>query len=243
MIPKIVHYVWFGGKPYPEKIQKCIDSWKEKLPDYQFIRWDESNFDKDSCEFTREAYRQKMWAFVSDYVRVAALLQHGGWYLDTDVEVVKSFNPFCDRRMVFGTDELGNLTAVYGTEAGAEYWSKVKDIYDSQRFSKTDTKVINAYLEEVLSAYGYVRKNEYQDLGNDIEVFPDDYFHVSSIMTGKIHRTDNTVAIHWQTLTWCPPSAHIKRFIRTKILGGIIGRDNAAKLAYYMKNLKSKLLR
>lgn len=243
MIPKIIHYVWFGGKPYPAKIQKCIDSWMEHLPDYQFIRWDESNFDVNSHEFTREAFSQKMWAFVSDYVRIAALARYGGWYLDTDVELFKSLDPFNDRRMVFGTDDLGNLTAVYGTEAQSEYWSKVKDLYDNQSFSPGETKVINAYLEDILSTYGYVKENRYQNLGNGIEVFPDDYFHVASIMTGKMHRTKDTVAIHWQTLSWCPPSTHFKRFIRTKIIGGIIGSDNSAKLAFYFSNLKKKLIR
>lgn len=243
MIPKIIHYVWFGGKPYPTKIHKCIDSWKRQLPDYRFIRWDESNFDINSCEFTRDAYSKGMWAFVSDYVRITALAKYGGWYLDTDVELHKSLDPFCNRHMVFGTDDLGNLTAVYGTEAHSEYWDKVKSIYDSQSFSPDRTKVINAYLEDVLATYGYVRKNEYQNLGNGVEVFPDDYFHVASIMTGKIHRTENTVATHWQTLSWCPPSTHIKRFIRTKIIGGIIGVDNAARLAFYFHSLKNKLKR
>lgn len=241
MIPKIIHYVWFGGNPYPTKIQKCIDSWKKKLPDYQFIRWDESNFDVESHDFAREAYQQKMWAFVSDYVRIAVLEQYGGWYLDTDVELVKSLDPFCNNHMVFGTDDLGNLTAVYGTEPHSEYWSKIKEIYDHQVFSKDGTKVINAYLEDVLTSYGYERKNENQNLDNGIKVFADDYFHVASIMTGKLHRTDNTVAIHWQNLSWCPPTTHIKRFIRTKIIGNIIGSDNAARFAFFISNIKKKL--
>lgn len=243
MIPKIVHYVWFGGKPYPPKIQKCIDSWQKYLPDYQFIRWDESNFDVDSCDFTREAYRQGKWAFVSDYVRITALAEWGGWYLDTDVELLKSLDPYCSRRMVFGTDDLGNLTAVYGTEPSSEYWAKVKSVYDSQSFDFRTVKVINAYLEDILASYGYIKKNEYQNLGNGIEVFPDDYFHVASIMTGKTHKTDNTVAIHWQTLSWCPPSTHVKRLIRTKLIGRIIGADRAAKIAFFINNLKKKVLR
>lgn len=243
MIPKIVHYIWFGGKPYPEKIKRCINSWKKQLPDYQFIRWDETNFDVNSCEFTREAYNKKMWAFVSDYVRIAALVKYGGWYLDTDVELFKPLDSYCNRRLVFGTDDLGHLTAVYGTEPGSEFWTKAKVTYDNQCFNWEQTKVINEYLEDILKAYGFQRKNEYQNLGNDIEIFPDDYFHVMSVMTGKAHRTENTVAIHWQTLTWCPPSTHIKRFIRTKILGTIIGSDNAVRLATYFNCLKKKLRR
>lgn len=243
MIPKIIHYVWFGGKPYPQKIQKCIDSWKMQLPGYHFIKWDESNFDINSNDFTRKAYQEGKWAFVSDYVRIAALVEYGGWYLDTDVELLKSLDPYNNRCMVFGTDDLGNLTAVYGTEPKSRYWMEIKSVYDSLQFDFNTIKVINSYLEEGLWQYGYIRKNEYQLLRNGIEVFPDDYFHVASIMTGKMHRTENTVAIHWQTLSWCSTSTHIKRFLRTKVFGAIIGRENAAKLASYFSHLKKKLLR
>ena len=95
MIPKVIHYIWFGGKPYSDKIQKCIDSWNKYLPEYKFMLWNEDTFDvANSCDFVRQAYENKKWAFVSDYVRVWALNKFGGIYLDTDVEVVRPLDQF-----------------------------------------------------------------------------------------------------------------------------------------------------
>ena len=100
MIPKIIHYIWFGGKPFPDKIIKCIDSWKKYLPEYEFRLWNEESFDVNSSIFTKQAYENKKWAFVSDYVRVYALYNYGGWYLDTDIEILKPIHRFESERCV-----------------------------------------------------------------------------------------------------------------------------------------------
>ena len=92
MIPKIIHYCWFGGNPLPELAIKCIESWKKYLPDYEIKEWNESNFDINCCAYVREAYEAKKWAFVSDYARFWILYQHGGLYFDTDVELIKSID-------------------------------------------------------------------------------------------------------------------------------------------------------
>ena len=96
MIPKKIHYCWFGGNEMPEVVIKCIKSWKEIMPDYEIIRWDESNYDVKKCKFISDAYAEKKWAFVSDYARLDILYDHGGIYLDTDVEVLKSLNDLLD---------------------------------------------------------------------------------------------------------------------------------------------------
>ena len=88
MIPKIVHYCWFGGKPLPEDAKKCIASWRKYLPDYEIKEWNESNFDVNSNRYVREAYESRKFAFVTDYVRLYALVMEGGIYMDTDVEVI-----------------------------------------------------------------------------------------------------------------------------------------------------------
>ena len=93
MIPKVIHYCWFGGNPLPELAKICIDSWKKYLPDYEIKEWNETNFDLDSCEYIREAYNCKKWAFVSDYARFWILYNYGGLYFDTDVEIL---NPLDD---------------------------------------------------------------------------------------------------------------------------------------------------
>lgn len=233
MIPKIIHYVWFGGKPYPSKIRYCIDSWKRVLPEYKFIRWDESKFDVNSVQFTKQAFEKGMWAFVSDYVRMKALFEYGGWYLDTDVEVLKPLAPFEDKSVVLGTDENGSLTAVYGTEPNNWIWKACLEIYNASSFvlegGINNTKVVNQYIQDVLISRGYVHENKYQDLGDGIYIYPDDYFHVQSLEIGTRHLTENSICIHWQTMLWTPRRSRMLRWIRLHIIRPILG-DNYMKV-------------
>ena len=99
MIPKIIHYIWFGGKPLPEKVEYCIESWKKWLPEYKFVLWNEESFDVNAYEFTRDAYAHRKFAFVSDFVRIFALATQGGVYLDTDIEIIKPLDVFLKERM------------------------------------------------------------------------------------------------------------------------------------------------
>ncbi len=241
MIPKIIHYVWFGGKSFPSKIQKCINSWKKYLPDYEFMLWNEDTFNVNSCQFAREAYENKKWAFVSDYARIAVLCEYGGWYLDTDIEILKPLTPFLDKRVVLGTDENGEITAMYGTEKGHPYWIKVLEYYQKMPFVLPDGSfnmtVVNVHLEIVLEQYGYVHENMYQKLEEGIVVYPDDYFHVVSLELGTRHLTENSHAIHWQTMTWTSNSSHFARWIRRRILIPIFGERF---LAFYKKIRKNK---
>lgn len=242
MIPKIIHYIWFGGKPYSDKIQKCIESWHKYLPDYEFKLWNEESFDiEKSCDFVKQAYENKKWAFVSDYVRVWALSQYGGIYLDTDVEVCRPLNQFLNNSMVLGTDENGNLTAFMASAAGHPLWNYLLRIYESMQFVLPDgslnTKVNNSYIETKLKESGYRLENKYQRLNNGIVIYPDDWFHAANHMTGNLHITDNTYTIHWHTLTWCDRSTHINRFFRVKVLGSIFGGERANRIFLSLKKL------
>lgn len=227
MIPKIIHYVWFGKAPIPPKIQHCLDSWKKYLPDYEYMLWNEENFDVNSCQFVREAFDNKKWAFVSDYVRVEVLYKYGGWYLDTDIEILRPIASFEDKRIIMGTDENGAITAMYGTEKGHPYWKKVLDYYHSMSFVNPDGSfnmtVVNEHLQGVLAEYGYVRENKFQELKEGIVVYPDDFFHVASLELGTKHLTENSYAIHWQTMTWTSKASHFARWIRIHILIPIFG--------------------
>ena len=104
-IPKVLHYFWFGRTEFPELEQKCLDTWSEKCPDYEIIRWDESNYDISKNKYMKQAYEAKKWGFVPDYARLDVVYRYGGIYLDTDVEVVKCF------------DSLLNLSAFVGFES------------------------------------------------------------------------------------------------------------------------------
>lgn len=245
MIPKIIHYIWFGRNHYSDKINKCIESWHKYLPEYEFKLWNEDTFNiEESCDFVKQAYSRKKWAFVSDYVRIWALNNYGGIYLDTDVEVCKPMDKFLDYRMVLGTDERGNLTAFMASETGHPLWRHILDIYHSMQFLLPDgslnINVNNFYIETKLKELGYKTVNQKQELREGIMIFSDEWFHAADHMTGNLHITDNTHAIHWHTLTWCDRSTHINRFLRVKVLGKFIGGELANKLFTFLHNLKKK---
>ena len=109
MIPKIIHYCWFGGNPMPKKFKKNINKWKNNLPDYEFVLWNESNFNIYNFEFTKKAYEQKKFAFVSDFVRLYALINFGGVYLDIDMEFVSRFDELLNKDLILGF-EVNNVT-------------------------------------------------------------------------------------------------------------------------------------
>lgn len=239
MIPKIVHYIWFGPNPYPDKVLYCIESWKKHLPDYEFRLWNEETFDVDAFSFTREAYRAGKFAFVSDFVRIHALAKEGGVYLDTDVEVLRDLEPLLSARVVLGTDDSGNLTALMAAEKGHPFFEKILSIYKNRSFRKEDgsmdMEVNNLLLERELAGYGYVLSNLRQHLSEGIEVYPDDYFHVKSLLSGKIHRTRNSYAIHWHTLLWIPWYTRIIRMLRLYVLVPILGGDAYKKMVKIIK--------
>lgn len=229
MIPKIIHYIWFGGKPFPAKVQQCIDSWHKYMPDYQFMLWNEDTFDVNSVPFTKQAYANKKWAFVSDYVRMYALNLYGGWYLDTDVEILKPLDAFEDNRMILGTDSDGALTALMGSEKAHPYWKQMLDVYNNMSFVKEDGSfnmvVNNCHLQATLQSYGYVFENKYQELKEGIKVYPDEYFHVADVEKGTLHKTENSYAIHWHTLLWTSDMSHFMRYFRLHVLKPIFGEE------------------
>lgn len=239
MIPKIIHYIWFGGNPYPPKVQYCMETWRKYLPDYEFHIWNEDTFDVNSIQFTKEAYANKKWAFVSDYVRVYALHKYGGWYLDTDVEVLRSLDGLSNHKMVLGTDDGGYLSVVMGSEPQHFFWSRMLDLYSNLKFINPDgslnQEVNNTYLQNELGKFGYVIENKLQKLDDDIIIFPDDYLHVCSLTSGKRHLTENSYTIHWHTLLWINKKTRFIRFLRMHILVPILGADLYTKLANHFK--------
>lgn len=118
MIPKIIHYCWFGGKPLPDTAKKCINSWKEYLPDFEIVQWNESNFDIHSCAYVEQAYGTKKWAFVADYVRYYAVYHHGGIFLETDTEVIRSFDNLLNDSAYFGFGPVNMTIPTFGAEKG-----------------------------------------------------------------------------------------------------------------------------
>ena len=139
MIPRIVHYCWLSGAPYPDEIQRCIHSWQQYLPDYQFIRWDTARFDVNTLPWTRQAFEARKYAFAADYIRLYALYHHGGIYLDSDVLLYRSFDNLLDLPYFIGQDFVGAFEpAVIGCEPGTTWVKQVMEYYHTRNFIHDD---------------------------------------------------------------------------------------------------------
>ena len=226
MIPKIIHYCWFGGTPLPKDAKKCIKSWKKHCPDYQIIRWDESNFDISACPlYVRQAYEAKKWAFVSDYVRLKLVHDHGGIYVDTDVEFLKSPDALLSHNAYFGFEDNGIHIATglgFGAEKGAPILARMMADYCDVSFINADgtydqttcpQRNTTAFLE-----LGLAQDDTLQTLSGDILILPREYL----CPVGFWHHTDciteNSISVHWYTATWLPEEYRRQRAEKLKKL-------------------------
>lgn len=239
-IPKIIHYCWFGSSDYSEKIKKCIKSWEEKLQGYRIVLWNEKNFNVNENRFTKQAFDNKKFAFVSDYVRLWALEKYGGIYLDVDVEVIKPFDDVLDQSLIIALDDLGDVTGAFiAAKKNHPFIIMMREKYDNMSFILPDGSlnmvVNNIWIQEELVKYGYKRVNKKQMLSSEIMVFPNEYFHAKSLISGKIHQTENTHCIHHHTLLWVSKKTKIIRFIRMRIMVPILGEQKYLKLIRRMK--------
>lgn len=224
MIPKIIHYCWFGRNPLPEFAIKCIDSWKKYFPDYEIKEWNEDNFNVNVIPYTAEAYRAKKYAFVSDYARFWILYHYGGLYFDTDVEVIKSFDEIIDRGGFMGIEvngKNGNYPQVapglgLGIEPKHPIYKAIIDYYQDLHYfdengSPNNITVVK-HNTRVLKERGLQPTNEMQRVGG-IWIYPKDYLNPLNDNTGKLTITDNTRSIHWYTKTWLPKQNPIRKAI------------------------------
>lgn len=139
MIPKIIHLCWLSGDEYPDSIKKCLDSWKKFLPDYEIWLWDTKRFDINSTLWTKQAFKKKKYAFAADYIRLYALYNYGGIYLDSDVVVYKSFNDLLDLPYFLGEDNVHCFeAAVIGCEAKMPWIKDILDRYEGLEFINSD---------------------------------------------------------------------------------------------------------
>lgn len=191
----------------PEDNLKCIESWKKFLPDYKLMLWNEDNYDVNSIKFTRQAYQKKKYAFVIDPVRLQLLREHGGIWLDTDIEIIKNLDPLLELPtfMSFESDTLLH-TGIVGSEKGAawtdEYWKYMNRkpfIRWNGRLNKTPSTVI---ISRILKKRGVKLDNTFQIYDDSLHIFPKDYFCPKDYKTGKITITDNTYCIHHFAGSW-----------------------------------------
>ncbi len=223
MIPKTIHYCWFGRNPLPESALKCIASWRRFFPDYEIIEWNEDNFDVNAIPYTTQAYAAKKYAFVSDYARFKVLYDHGGLYFDTDVEVIKPFDDILSRGAFMGCElEAPRSGAVnpglgLGVAPGLGLYKDLLDIYSDLSFLNEDGShnltTIVKYTTDLLKKRGLKPVDEIQTI-EGINIYPKEYFNPLNDNTGRLDITPNTHSIHWYSKTWLEVSPWRMRLSR-----------------------------
>ncbi|MBR6209794.1 MAG: glycosyl transferase [Clostridiales bacterium] len=223
MIPKTIHYCWFGRKPLPSSAVKCIESWKKILPDYDIRLWNEDNFDVASNEYVKEAYEARKWAFVTDYVRLYVLVNYGGIYMDSDVEVIKPIDSYLKYKAFSGFQTDTEIpTGIMACEKGFPFFEELLNDYDQRKFKLDDGTYDDKYtnvdaITESAVKKGLILDNSFQII-DGFALFPKDYFCAKDYETRKILITENTVTIHHFAGSWTNTDVIIENKILDKTM-------------------------
>lgn len=226
MIPKIIHYCWFGNTPKPKGVMKCIESWKRFCPDFVIKEWNETNFDVNSRLYTRQAYQASKWAFVSDVARLYALVKEGGVYLDTDFELINSLENFLYHDSFTGfEDSKWVATGIVGCHKNNHILREFLEEYNDICFLNFDgsfdlTTVVERYTD-ILLKHGLVQNGTKQNVDGCV-VYPYQVFYPYDYIDGRMHMTNETVAIHWYSVSWIECTSIMKKM--KQIYHRIIGR-------------------
>jgi mannosyltransferase OCH1-like enzyme len=232
LIPKIVHYCWLSGDPYPDLTKKCISSWKEILFDYDIILWDTKRINIKSNLWLRQAYENKKYAFAADYIRFYALYNYGGIYLDADVEVLKSFNSLLYQKYFLGEDDSENIeAAIIGAEKGLDWIKECLDYYENRPFIKAngmfDTRPVPLIVSEIIKT-------------KHLEIKPYYYFSPKNLITGRKDIKKETFCIHHFEGKWVKKNfIYILKKNAHKMLYYIFGRNAHNKFVCILRKLKN----
>lgn len=256
MIPKIIHYCWFGRNPLPKSALKCIESWKKFCPGYEIKEWNEDNFDINIIPYTKEAYEAKKYAFVSDYARFWILYHYGGVYFDTDVQVIKPLDeivakgPFMAREagayiknfMNYKGESLAVAPGLgIGAEPGMPLYKEFLDGYKDFQFKNSDgtlnTKTVCEYTVEILLRHGLNDNNDTIEKIDGVYIYPVDYFCPMDHTRGnELKLTHRTVSIHLYDCSWMDHNTLSYKTHQLKILlMKVFGVDRISKIANYIK--------
>lgn len=247
MIPKIIHYCWLGDDSYPKKIQFCIDSWKRLLPDYELMLWDKHRFDIESVRWVKEAYQQKKYAFAADYIRCYALYNYGGIYLDSDVEVVRSYNELLELPYFLGRERVsGHIeAATMGFEKSHPLFRYLMDYYERHAFienGKLNTRPMPRIIRDITTAYyrevDIEQPKDFVHQEDVLNILPSDYF--SPKENEHIYQTENTYSIHHYTGTWHSPIYNWMRKIILTLFGARC-KEKIASMIHACCSQKNKL--
>ncbi len=237
---KYIHYCWFGPKPIPKLTKKCIESWKKYLPDYEIIKWNEENVNLDECPFIKDAYDNKMWAFVADYARTKALNEMGGIYFDTDVEVIKKIDSLLEDEAFLGVEDSGKVNSAvwYEKEPNGYLSTELLKKYRSfDKFNKEDAPkvAIPILITEILNKIGFnIKDKNIQKLKHNITIYPRDYFYPYSYNRENNLFTDNTCMIHYFDATWIPFKERVENNLIRRV-----GRKNTQRVLSVYRGAKN----
>ena len=224
MIPKVIHYCWFGGNPLPKSAQKCIASWRKYLPDYEIREWNESNYDVDCIPFSKEAYEAKKYAYVSDYARLKIIYENGGIYFDTDVELIKSIDDILQKGSFLAFEKhtkgsevdhmLVNVGLGFACEKGNPIIKEIMNYYEQNHYILPDGTIkqipIVYITTDVLKKHGLKVSDKPLKIDGGFIVYPWEYFCPMEYLSSKIEISDNTRTIHHYTATWMSWSDKLK---------------------------------
>lgn len=240
-IPKIIHFCWFGKEGYSEKIISCMKTWKKWLPDYEIRLWNESNFDVNSCTYTKEAYLHQKYAFVSDYVRMYALYFEGGVYLDTDVELCKSLDFFLDNDAFcfFSKDPSSISTWILGAKPEHPWVRLLLDYYKEKHFVNNDGTLDltpNICVGNLTSErYHFIPNGVTQLLADGLTLYSREYVGGHDFETGLVKITENTYCIHWNEASWWDEE---RRADHKRLQGYRRKYGRCGDFVYYMYKMK-----
>lgn len=242
MIPKIIHYCWFGRNPLPALALKCIESWKKFLPEYEIIQWNEDNFNLNTWLYTKQAYEMKKYAFVSDVCRLYAIKEFGGIYMDTDVEIINPLDKFLHNNAFSGFESNYAIpTGLMASEKNGKWATEMLDYYNNRPFilenNEIDLTTNVEIISKIMKQKGIELNNTFQSIENYIVFYPSDYFCPKSYVSEKINITPNTVCIHHFAGSWYSRERKTLKRAR-KLLIKIFGYE---KIEFLVLFLKSKL--
>jgi len=238
MIPKKIHYCWFGKKPLPALTLNCIKSWRKNLPDYEIIEWNESNFNVNKFEFTKEAYASKKYAFVSDVCRLHVLYKYGGVYLDTDMEILKPLD-FISKNFVIGFEEKNFVAAGIIISPKENYFigsiiEKYKFLSFNESISNLKSITIPKIITNELIKKGLILNNISQTIDKDIHVYSSEYFYPLNYFTGKLTIKKNTYSIHHYESSWMTAKQKTTNKVKTFLIS-IFGTTIISKITQLVK--------
>ena len=228
MIPKVIHYCWFGRAEKPRLAEKCIASWKKFCPDFEIIEWNEDNFDIKSYPYAKYCYENKKWAFLSDFVRLVVVYEHGGIYFDTDVEVIKPIQELLIYEAFYGFENENSINTGLGFGAIPKH-KTVSAMIQKYNELKVDQEgayplvVCPTLNTNALLPMGLLLNGEFQQI-EGTAILPIDYLNPYDDPTGRLHKTVNTVSIHWYSKSWMNKKKIIRSML-TKPFHRIFGKD------------------